>query len=123
MKIMKRSSISLYGKKMAVQNKSKEATINLVTPLNGIVWRQVEHSADKLAEDTDGFTKVLEILDVVFKYDDRVEAPRALEFFLCCWTSTTADAPELRRAADHREKKREVERRGIKAGLTPDQAI
>ena len=63
---------------MAV-NKSKEATINWLTSLNRIAWRQVEHSAGKLAEDTEGFAKTLQILDVVFRYDGRVEAPRALD--------------------------------------------
>ena len=128
-----RARISLYGKKVAVQNKTKEATINLLTSLQGIAWRQVEHNADKLAEDAEGFAKVLQILDVVFKYDDRVEARRALENFFYA-AGRQPQQTLLSYAADHREKKREVERHGIKvpesisgwlllrrAGLTADQ--
>ena len=128
-----RARISLYGKKMALQNKTKEATINLLTSLQGIAWRQVEHNADKLAEDAAGFSKVLQILDVVFKYDDRVEARRALENFFYA-AGRQPQQTLLSYAADHREKKREVERHGVKvpesisgwlllrrAGLTADQ--
>lgn len=51
---------------MVIQNKKKEATINLLTSLSGLAWRQVEHAADKLADDEDGFNKVLQMLDACF---------------------------------------------------------
>ena len=42
-----RKRIKLYQKKMELQKKNKEATINLLTSLSGISWRQVEHMVDK----------------------------------------------------------------------------
>ena len=71
------SRIALYGKKMTLQSKAKEATINLLTSLTGVAWRQVEHRVDELADDATRFEKTLKLLDVAFKYDSRVEAPRA----------------------------------------------
>ena len=76
-----RKRIKLYQKKMELQKKNKEATINLLTSLSGISWRQVEHMVDKVSEDETGFDQVLVQLDKCFKYDDRVEMPRALERF------------------------------------------
>lgn len=73
-----RSRINLYRKKLDLQGKSKEAVINLLTSLSGVSWKQVE----TYVEDKDGFDKVLAVLDKAFKYDDRVEMPRALEKFL-----------------------------------------
>jgi hypothetical protein len=54
-----RKRIKLYQKKMDLQKKSKEATINLLTSLSGISWRQVEHMVDKVSEDETGFDQVL----------------------------------------------------------------
>eukprot|EP00435_Cladocopium_sp_Y103_P034798 s485_g9.t1 len=76
-----RMRIKLHQKKLEIQKKNKEATLNLLTSLTGVSWRQVEHMVDKLAEEEDGFDKVLAQLDKCFKYDDRVEMPRALERF------------------------------------------
>ena len=70
-----RSRINLYRKK------PKEAVINLLTSLSGVSWKQVEHNVETYIEDKDGFDKVLAVLDQAFKYDDRVEMPRALEKF------------------------------------------
>ena len=107
-----RSRITLYGKKMALQQKSKEATINLLTSLNGVAWRQVEHSVDKLADDATGFEKTLKILDAAFKYDSRVEAPRALENFFYN-TNRRPEQTLLAYCTEHRERLREVEKHGI----------
>ena len=74
-----RSRINLYRRKLELQGKSKEAVINLLTSLSGISWKQVEHNVEAYIEDKDGFDKVLSVLDKAFKYDDRVEMPRALE--------------------------------------------
>ena len=74
-----RLRIGLYYRKMGLHNKKKEATINLLTSLSGLAWRQVEHAADKLADEDDGFTKVLQMLDACFKYNEKVEMPRAFE--------------------------------------------
>ena len=108
-----RARILLYGKKMSIQNKAKEATINLLTSLNGVSWRQVEPDAEKLAESEDGFPRVLALLDKCFKYDSRVEAPRSMELFFF----TMGRRPEqtlLTYVAEHKERQREIERHGIK---------
>ena len=108
-----RARILLYGKKMSIQNKGKEATINLLTSLTGVSWRQVEHDAQKLAESEDGFPRVLALLDKCFKYDSRVEALRSMELFFF----TMGRRPEqtlLTYAAKHKERQCEIERHGIK---------
>ena len=105
--------MALYGKKMKIQGKGKEATINLLTSLNGVARRQIEHAADRLADAEDGFEKTLLMLDAAFKYDNRVEAPRSLEQFFY----NLGRRPEqtlLSYCSDHRERQREVEKRGIK---------
>ena len=77
-----RQRINLYYKKMLLQKRPQEAVINLVTTLSGVAWKQIEPEADKLCEDAEhGFSRVLQILDKTFKYDDRVEQPRAFEKF------------------------------------------
>jgi len=108
-----RARILLYGKKMSLQNKGKEATINLLTSLTGVSWRQVEHEAEKLAESEDGFPRVLAMLDKCFKYDSRVEAPRSMELFFF----TMGRRPEqtlLTYVSEHKERQREIEKHGIK---------
>ena len=128
-----RSRISLYGKKMTLQNKGKESIINLLTSLNGVAWRQVEHIADNLAEASDGFEKTLKVLDAAFKYDSRVEAPKAMELYFYS-LGRRPDQTLLTYCSEHRERKREVEKHGItvsdsidgwlllrRAGLTAEQ--
>ena len=50
-----RKRIKLYQKKLDLQKKNKEATINLLNSLSGISWRQVEHMVDKVSADEAGF--------------------------------------------------------------------
>lgn len=76
-----RQRIQLYYKKMTLLNKKKEATINLLTSLTGIAWRQIEHVSKKLCDDEEGFGKAIAMLDACFQYDEQVEMPRALEKF------------------------------------------
>ena len=73
-----RQRIVLYKKKLDSQKKSKEATLNLLTSLTGVSWRQVEHLVEKVADSEGRFEQVLAQLDRCFKYDDqmnRVEMP------------------------------------------------
>ena len=91
-----RARILLPGKKMSIQNKAKEATINLLTSLTGVSWRQVE-------------------LDKCFKYDSRVEASRSMELLLIFFTmGRRPEQTLLTYVAEHKERKREIERHGIK---------
>ncbi|CAJ1401941.1 unnamed protein product [Effrenium voratum] len=76
-----RKRIMLYYLKMSINNKKKEATINLLTSLSGPAWRQVEHMVDAAAAKDDGFQDVIQQLDKAFQYDDRVEMPRTFEKF------------------------------------------
>ena len=78
----------------------------------GVAWRQVEHQVDELMDDADGFKKTLELLDAAFRYDARVEMPRALEKFFYS-ISRKSDQTLLTYASDHREALREVEKHGI----------
>ena len=45
----------LYKKKSEINKKSREATINLMTSLSGIAWRQIEHMVEKASEAEDGW--------------------------------------------------------------------
>ncbi|OLP85927.1 Glycyl-glycine endopeptidase ALE-1 [Symbiodinium microadriaticum] len=58
---------------MSLANKKTKATINLLTSLNGPVWKQVEHLAETAPDDENGFNIVLQELDRVYQYDSRVE--------------------------------------------------
>ena len=109
-----RQRINLYYKKMLLQKRPQEAVINLVTTLSGVAWKQIEPEADKLCEDAEhGFSRVLQILDKTFKYDDRVEQPRAFEkFFYQC--NRRPGQTLMSYCSEHREFQREVEKHGIK---------
>ena len=107
-----RQRIVLYKKKLDLQKKSKEATLNLLTSLSGVSWRQVEHLVDKVADAEDGFQQLLSQLDRCFKYDDRVAMPRALEKFFYGETRR-GDPTLLQYCADHRAARRELERHKI----------
>ena len=128
-----RQRIQLYYKKMTLLNKKKEATINLLTSLTGIAWRQIEHVSDKLCDEEDGFTKAIQMLDACFQYDERVEMPRALERFFY-QLQRRPDQTLLAYTSEHREQLREIEKYNIKlpasvsgwlmlrrSGLTPEQ--
>ena len=71
-----RKRILLYKKKSDINKKGREATINLLTSLSGVAWRQIENLVDKATESEDGFQLILNELDKTFKYDDQVEMPR-----------------------------------------------
>lgn len=94
-----RARALLYGKKMAIQGKNKGATINLLTSLSGLAWRQIEHEAER----EDGFPQALAKLGAAFKYDARVEAPRSMEqyFFTDGWKP---DQTILSYVSEHRSK-------------------
>ena len=53
-----RQRIMLYKRKLALQGKEKEATLNLLTSLHGVAWKQVEHLVESVVESSDGFEKV-----------------------------------------------------------------
>ena len=98
---------------MVLQNKKKEATINLLTSLSGLAWRQIEHAADKLADEEEGFSRVLQMLDACFKYNEKVEMPRAFEKFFYS-LHRRADQTLLSYTTEHREHLREIEKYGVK---------
>ena len=112
-----RKRIMLYKKKSDLNKKSKEATINLLTSLTGIAWRQVENLVDKATESEDGFAMILAELDKTFKYDDQVEMPRAFEAFF--YKTSRRDGQTLiNYVADHREALQELEKHGV---VIPDE--
>ena len=105
--------IGLYHRKMVLQNKKKEATINLLTSLSGLAWRQVEHNADKLVDEEEGFSRVLQMLDACFKYNEKVEMPRAFEKFFYSLHRHPSQTL-LSYTTEHREHLREIEKFGVK---------
>ena len=126
-----RQRLVLYYKKMKMNKKPIEATINLLMSLTGAAWR--EHLADSATETQEGFQSVLDALDKAFKYNDRVEMPRALDKFFY-GLFRRPDQTLLAYCSDNPEALREVEKHGIKipaevegwimlrcSGLTPEQ--
>ena len=108
-----RKRILLYKKKSDLNKKSREATINLMTSLSGIAWRQIEHLVDKASEAEDGFALILNELDKTFQYDDQVEMPRAFENFF--YGVSRRDGQTLiNYMVDHSEYLMEVEKHGVK---------
>ena len=80
----------MYYKKMKLQKKVGEATINLLTSLSGAAWTgvehlsgaawtRIEHLSEPATQQDDGFMTVVQELDKAFQYDHRVEMPKALE--------------------------------------------
>ena len=108
-----RQRIMLYKKKLALQGKEKEATLNLLTSLHGTAWKQVEHLVESATEASNGFEKVLAVLDSAFKYDNRVEMPRALEKYFY-QLMRKGDQTLLSYCSEHRELLREIERHGVR---------
>ena len=108
-----RQRIVLYKKKLAIQGKEKEATLNLLTSLHGTAWKQVEHIVEAVSESSEGFDRVLKALDVAFQYDSRAEMPRALEKFFY-QLSRKSEQTLLSYCAEHREQLREIEKHGVK---------
>ena len=70
-------------------------------------------------DDAQGFQKTLDLLDKAFRYDARVEMPRALEKFFYA-INRKSDQTLLHYVSDHREALREVEKHGIQL---PDNAL
>ncbi|CAJ1372449.1 unnamed protein product [Effrenium voratum] len=128
-----RMRIMLYYRKMSLQNRKSEATINLLTSLSGTAWKNVEHMVDSVPDAEDGFEQVIAQLDLAFKYDDRVEMPRTFERFFYNLSRKTHQNL-LAYCTEHREHLREVERHKVvippavsswlllrRAGLTAEQ--
>ena len=109
-----RQRITLYKRKLVLQGKEKEAILNLLTSVHGVAWKQVEHMVESVVESSDGFDRWLATLDAAFKYDSRVEMPRALEKFFYQLTRR-GDQTLLSycSGSDHREQLREIEKFGI----------
>eukprot|EP00434_Breviolum_minutum_P043367 symbB.v1.2.038652.t1/scaffold6095.1/size20955/1 len=108
-----RARIMLYKQKMDLQKRPKEATINLLTSLSDIAWRQVEHLAATTPEAADGFDQVLRVLDKTFKYDDRVEMPKAIDRFFY-QLGRRNEKTLMSYTADYREAYRELQKHKIK---------
>ena len=108
-----RQRLVLYYKKMKLNKKPVEATINLLTSLTGNAWKQVQHLSESATESEEGFQTVLEALDKAFKYDDRVEMPRALDKFLY-GLMRRPDQTLLSYCSDHCEALQEIQMHGIK---------
>ena len=107
-----RARIMPYKQKMDLQKRPKEATINLLTSLTDIAWRQVEHLATSAPEASDGFDQVLRVLDRTFKYDDRVEMPKAIDRFFY-QLGRRNEQTLMSYTADYREAYRDLQKHKI----------
>ena len=108
-----RQRINLYRRKLELQNKGKEAVLNVLTSLHGVAWRQLEPKVDTiLAKEEGAFDLILAELDTTFRYNEDVEMPRAFEKFFY-GTSRKPDQTLLSYVADHREALGEVEKHGV----------
>ncbi len=70
-----RKRFMLYERKMALASRSKETAFNLMSVLYGRAWSAVEDLNITDLEAEDGWKKILERLDAVFKYDALPELP------------------------------------------------
>eukprot|EP00435_Cladocopium_sp_Y103_P032566 s1782_g8.t1 len=108
-----RQRINLYRRKLELQNKGKEAVLNVLTSLHGVAWRQLEPKVDTiLAKEEGAFDLILSELDATFRYNEDVEMPRAFEKFVY-GTTRKPDQTLLSHVADHREALGEVEKHGV----------
>ena len=108
-----RKRVNLYYKKMSLNSKKTEATINLLTSLAGPVWKQVEHLAETAPDQENGFETILQELDRVYQYDARVEMPKAFEKFFYGMTRTPGQTL-IQYCSNHREAARELEKHDVK---------
>lgn len=103
-----RLRIGLYHRKMMVlQNKKREATINLLTSLNGLAWLTSWQIRRKDS------TKSFRCLMLASKYNEKVEMPRAFEKFFFS-LHRRPDQALLSYTTEHREHLREIEKYGVK---------
>ena len=101
-----RQRIMLCKRKLALQGKEKEAILNLLTSLHGVAWKQVEHLRVLWSPPTASRRYT------AFKYDCRVEMPRALEKFFYQLTRRGNQTLQSY-CSDHKEQLREIEKFGI----------
>ena len=106
-----RKRISLYQMKMKLGKKQQEGIINLLTSFTGVVWKQVD-LAESAPNAEDGFEQLLSELDKIYKYDEKVEMPRAFEKFFY-GTSRSSGQTLMAYCSDHREAARELLNYGV----------
>ena len=114
-----RKRISLYQMKMKLGKKQQEGIINLLTSLTGVVWKQVEHPAEVAPNAEDGFEQILSELEKIYKYDEKVEMPRAFEKFFY-GTSRGSGQTLMAYCADHREAARDLLKYGVGGRVAAD---
>ena len=107
-----RARIMLYKYKMKLQKKPKEAVVNLLTSLTGPAWKLVERDADKLIESEIGFDDTIALLDRSFKYNDRVECPKAIDRFFY-QLSRKPEQTLMNFVTEFRDARQEIEKHGI----------
>ena len=107
-----RARIMLYKYKMKLQKKPKEAVVNLLTSLTGPAWKLVERDADKLIESETGFDDTIALLDRSFKYNDRVECPKAIDRFFY-QLSRRPEQTLMNFVTEFRDARQEIEKHGI----------
>ena len=128
-----RQRLMLYFKKMKLLKRTSEATINLLTSLTGTAWARVEHLSETAPDKENGFDLVLAELDKAFRYDNRVEMPRAIDKYFYA-LQRRPDQTLLQYTGEARDAVRELEKHGIalpsevqgyillkKSGLSPEQ--
>ncbi|CAE7489168.1 GIP [Symbiodinium natans] len=126
-----RQRLMLYFMKLL--KRTSEATINLLTSLTGTAWARVEHLSETAPDKENGFDLVLAELDKAFRYDNRVEMPRAIDKYFYA-LQRRPDQTLLQYTGEARDAVRELEKHGIalpsevqgyillkKSGLSPEQ--
>ena len=108
-----RQRILLYKRKLDLQNKGKEAVLNVLTSLHGVAWKQIEGHVDTiLGKDEGAFDLLIKHLDGMFKYNEDVEMPRAFERFFY-GTTRRPEQTLLSYVSEHKEALAEVEKHGV----------
>ena len=105
----------------------------MLTSLTGTAWARVEHLSETAPDKENGFDLVLAELDKAFRYDNRVEMPRAIDKYFYA-LQRRPDQTLLQYTGEARDAVRELEKHGIalpsevhgyillkKSGLSPEQ--
>ena len=114
-----RKRFMLYERKMALASRSKETAFNLMSVLHGRAWSAVEDLNITDLEAEDGWKKILERLDAVFKYDALTELPYDFEtFFFHTYRKKNQTVQEY--CADFERQLRKLDQHGV---ALPDKVI
>ena len=114
-----RKRFMLYERKMSLAGRSKETAFNLMSVLHGRAWSAVGDLNVTDLEADEGWKKILERLDAIFKYDALTELPYDFEtFFFHTYRKKQQTVQEY--CADFERQLRKLDQHGVSL---PDKVV